>query len=31
LWFKSIENVGSEFYFSIPLVDSEKKGLAVLK
>ncbi|MDD5463543.1 MAG: HAMP domain-containing sensor histidine kinase [Candidatus Moranbacteria bacterium] len=25
LWFKSIENVGSEFYFSIPLVDKEKK------
>ncbi|HAS00274.1 MAG: Multi-sensor signal transduction histidine kinase [Candidatus Moranbacteria bacterium GW2011_GWC2_37_73] len=27
LWFKSIENVGSEFYFSIPLVDNEKKNL----
>ncbi|HBI34271.1 MAG TPA: hypothetical protein DEA43_02065 [Candidatus Moranbacteria bacterium] len=27
LWFKSIENVGSEFYFSIPLVDNEKNNL----
>lgn len=30
LWFKSIENVGSEFYFSIPLADNEKKGLELL-
>lgn len=31
LWFKSIENVGSEFYFSIPILQKEKKGLGVLK
>jgi len=31
LWFKSIENVGSEFYFSLPLVPAEKKGLVDLK
>lgn len=30
-WFKSIETVGSEFYFSLPLVANEKKGLGVLK
>ncbi|MEI7891205.1 MAG: HAMP domain-containing sensor histidine kinase [bacterium] len=27
LWFKSIENVGSEFYFSLPIVEEQKKGL----
>lgn len=27
LWFKSIENVGSEFYFSIPLAIEERAGL----
>jgi signal transduction histidine kinase len=31
LWFKSIENVGSEFYFSLPVVANEKVGLAKLK
>jgi signal transduction histidine kinase len=31
LWFKSIENVGSEFYFSLPLVTPENEGLAILK
>lgn len=31
LWFKSIENVGSEFYFSLPLMTDEKKGLGILK
>jgi len=25
IWFKSIENVGSEFYFSVPVVDGNKK------
>jgi signal transduction histidine kinase len=30
LWFKSIENVGSEFYFTLPLV-AEKKEKEVLK
>lgn len=31
LWFKSIENVGSEFYFSLPIVEVEKGGLTKLK
>jgi signal transduction histidine kinase len=26
LWFKSIEDVGSEFYFSIPIVSAKKAG-----
>jgi signal transduction histidine kinase len=31
LWFKSIENVGSEFYFSLPLMVVEKKGLKTVE